>query len=54
METDTVLGLFSKNEEDLYLLKNRPKEKKIVLLIKNIQQIPGDISDEFIKLANKF
>ena len=54
METDTVLGLFSKNEADLYLLKNRPIQKKIVLLVKDLKQITNNPSKELVKLANKF
>ncbi|MBR4486555.1 hypothetical protein IKS57_04325 [bacterium] len=54
METDTVLGLFSKNEADLYLLKNRPIQKKIVLLVKDLRQITNNPSKELVKLANKF
>lgn len=54
METDTVLGLFSKNETDLYLLKNRPIQKKIVLLVKDLKQITNNPSKELVKLSNKF
>ena len=53
METDTVLGLFSKNEELLYSLKNRPKQKKIVLLVKDINQIPNP-SKQLKRLAASF
>ncbi|MBP5783171.1 hypothetical protein J6W32_00900 [bacterium] len=53
METDTVLGLFSKNEDLLYALKNRPKQKKIVLLVENVDQIPHP-SKELRRLAASF
>ena len=53
METDTVLGLFSKNEDLLYSLKNRPKQKKIVLLVESIKQIP-DPNEELKRLAESF
>lgn len=53
METDTVLGLFSKNEDLLYSLKNRPKQKKIVLLVEDVNKIPHP-SKELIRLAESF
>lgn len=56
METDTVLGLFSKNEELLYKLKQRPKEKKIVKLVNNLNQIDNikKLPTDFLKLTNFF
>lgn len=53
METDTVLGLFSKNEDLLYSLKNRPKQKKIVLLVEDVNKIPHP-SKELKRLAESF
>lgn len=53
METDTVLGLFSKNENLLYSLKNRPKQKKIVLLVQDVDKIPQP-NQELKRLAASF
>lgn len=53
METDTVLGIFSKNLDLIYKIKQRPAEKKIVLLIDNVNQIPNG-SNELLKLAKGF
>lgn len=56
METDTVLGLFSKNEELLYKLKQRPKEKKIVKLVNNLNEIDdiNNLPSDFLKLTRSF
>lgn len=54
METDTLLGLYSKNQDLLYKLKNRSKEKKIVLFVKDISEIDKNPSKELILLSNAF
>lgn len=54
METDTVIGIYSKNLKLLYDLKQRPKEKKIVTLVKDVYDICQNPSTELLKLAKAF
>lgn len=52
--TDTVYGMLSIHDSNIYLVKNRDKNKKIVLFISNINQIKIPLSDKFKKLASQF
>lgn len=54
METDTVLGIFSKNLELIYKIKERSREKKIVLFVKDVYQIDSHPSEALLKLTKAF
>ncbi len=41
VETDTVMGVISLNSDLIYQVKLRPSEKKLVLFINDLNQIPG-------------
>lgn len=51
--TDTVMGILANNENIIYQIKNRPKNKKIVKFILNLKEI-GTLSDTQKKFINLF
>ncbi len=51
--TDTVMGILANNENIIYKIKNRPKEKKIIKFIFNLSEL-GELSELQLKFINKF
>ncbi|MDR0752659.1 MAG: Sua5/YciO/YrdC/YwlC family protein [Mycoplasmataceae bacterium] len=52
-QTDTIFGIMSSNLEDIYELKQRPKEKKVGCFISNTNQISG-LNEKKAGILNKF
>lgn len=46
MPTDTVIGLIANNENLIYQIKNRPKKKKVILFVSNLDLLSGLNNDQ--------
>ena len=53
VQTDTVIGIVSHNPELIYQIKNRPSNKKLILLISNIDDVKS-LTDKERKVINKY
>ncbi|AEW44871.2 translation factor, Sua5/YciO/YrdC/YwlC family [Mycoplasma haemocanis str. Illinois] len=49
--TDSVFGIISKNKDLIYSLKKRPREKKLILFISSVEELPSPIPKDLKKLA---
>lgn len=53
MPTDTVIGLIANNESLIYQIKNRPKKKKVILFVSNLDLLP-DLTEDQKRFLDKF
>lgn len=53
-DTDTVPGVLSLNKNNIYKIKKRPKNKKIITFISKLSQIESEKRTEFLKVAKHF
>ena len=51
--TDTVMGILANNENIIYRIKNRPKEKKIIKFIYNLAEL-GELNTFQLRFINTF
>lgn len=53
LPTDTVMGILANNENIIYQIKNRPRNKKIIKFILDINEM-GNLDNTQIQFINKF
>jgi len=53
VETDTVMGIVSLNQDLIYRIKQRPRGKKIILFVNDIRQV-NDLSKKEQEVISEY